>query len=38
MEEEAAATSTEGRIGAKEGGKSEEAPTTEAGSVQKRRE
>lgn len=38
MEEKAAAASTEGRIRAKEGGKGEEAPTTEAGSVQKWRQ
>ena len=38
MEEEAIAASTEGRTRAQEGGEGEEAPTAQAGSVQKRRE
>lgn len=38
MEEEAIAASTEGRVGAKEGGKGEEAPAAQIGSFQKRRE
>lgn len=38
MEEKAATASAEGRIRAKEGGKGEEAPTAEAGSIQKWRE
>ena len=37
MEEEAVAASAEGRIGAKEGGESEEAAAAQAGSVQERR-
>ena len=37
MEEETVVASTEGRVGAEEGGEGEETPAAQAGSIQKRR-